>query len=894
MLPRNGRCPSFGLMSRVVPRFRTRIALSMIAAAAIAVLGAPPARAMPVPTLPGASPSAGSPTQMVMSGTGSGQGVTGFIADSGNSFDPVTEGYPAGNPTTGFSPKNEGFAGIILGRATDGSNTQLSLYCFDINTNTSPGINYALGTWNASNVPNVNYVAQVLDNYYPKTNEPAALTDPNQKAAAVQAAIWFFSDRYVLNSSDPLHDVVSGIAAAVISQGPASPPAPPSVNITPDTLSGTGSILGPFTVTATGPATAASVTALGADMFSDAAATQPIAPGATVPSGTQIWLKQTGQSAAVLQATANATVPQNNVYLYDGTNGVPDAQRLILAQDATLTTTVNAKALFTQTGSLIVQKTITGPAAGQQGAVTINVRCGGALIGDPFDIPAGSTGTQSMTYDNIPVGTKCTVTEIHDGHTSTVTVEVDGSGETVTVGAGTKTATITDTYSFVTPGVLVVKKSITGPGAGEQGEVVIQPTCDGTDLAPFTIAAGATGQQSKTYVVAPGSVCSITETVDGHTSTVTVTVDGSGQQVTVPGGSAVDALLTDSYDVAPGSLTVTKTIAGPAAGQQGDVTIGVTCNENGVDTPLPDFTIAAGAAAGSTSRTYTGIPAGSVCTATETATGDTSTLTTTVAGDNGTPTSIPAGGRGTAAITDTYALTPGALIVKKTITGPGAGLQGEITIQPTCGGTALPALVIPAGTPAGSRSQLYPDLAAGTVCTINESGDGANSAVSVVVAGDDQVTVPPGGIVTAERTDTYNLNPGSLVVNKTITGGGAGQQGPITITVTCVNDGQSTTLTPVFTIPAGTTTPPTQSHTYTDIPGGSVCTVVENPDGRTGTLAVLKQGSGSEVTVPPGGTATADLSDTYLTGELVVSKTISGDAAGSQGKVTIHTVCNGA
>src|SRR6478735_5405300 len=68
-------------------------------------------------------------------------------------------------------------------------------------------------------------------------------------------------------------------------------------------------------------------TALGADMFSDAAATQPIAPGATVPSGTQIWLKQTGQSAAVLQATANATVPQNNVYLYDGTNGVPDAGR---------------------------------------------------------------------------------------------------------------------------------------------------------------------------------------------------------------------------------------------------------------------------------------------------------------------------------------------------------------------------------------------------------------------------------------------------------------------------------------------------------------------------------------------------------------------------------------
>src|SRR6478609_274358 len=539
------------------------------------------------------------------------------------------------------------------------------------------------------------------------------------------------------------------------------------------------------------------------------------------------------------------------------------AQRLILAQDATLTTTVNAKALFTQTGSLIVQKTITGPAAGQQGAVTINVRCGGALVGDPFDIPAGSTGTQSMTYDNIPVGTKCTVTEIHDGHTSTVTVEVDGSGETVTVGAGTKTATITDTYSFVTPGVLVVKKSITGPGAGQQGEVVIQPTCDGTGLPPFTIAAGATGQPTQTYLVAPGSVCTLTETVDDHTGTVTVTVDGSGQQVTVPGGSSVQAVLTDTYDLAPGSLTVTKTIVGPAAGQQGDVTIGVTCNENGVDTPLPDFTIAAGAAAGSTSRTYTGIPAGSVCTATETATGDTSTVTTTVTGDNGTPTSIPAGATGTANITDTYSLTPGALIVKKTITGPGAGLQGEITIQPTCGGTVLPALVIPAGTPAGFRSQLYPTLAAGTVCTITETGDGANSAVSVVVAGDDQVTVPPGGIVTAERTDTYTPNPGSLVVNKTITGAGAGQQGPITITVTCNANGVDTPL-PDFTVPAGTTTPPTQSHTYAGIPGGSLCTATETATGDTSTVTTTVTGdNGTPISIPAGGTGTAAITDTY-------------------------------
>src|SRR6185312_6017555 len=99
---------------------------------------------------------------------------------------------------------------VIIGTATDGSGAKLQLYCFDIRTDTYQGVDYILGTWNASNVPNVNYVAQVLNNFYPKTAEPAGLTAA-QKAAAVQAAVWFFSDKYVLSTSDPLHDTVVDI-----------------------------------------------------------------------------------------------------------------------------------------------------------------------------------------------------------------------------------------------------------------------------------------------------------------------------------------------------------------------------------------------------------------------------------------------------------------------------------------------------------------------------------------------------------------------------------------------------------------------------------------------------------------------------------------------------------
>ena len=51
----------------------------------------------------------------------------------------------------------------------------MTLYCIDINTDTYIGNGYALGTWDDANVPNVGYVARILDEYYPNTNEPSSL-----------------------------------------------------------------------------------------------------------------------------------------------------------------------------------------------------------------------------------------------------------------------------------------------------------------------------------------------------------------------------------------------------------------------------------------------------------------------------------------------------------------------------------------------------------------------------------------------------------------------------------------------------------------------------------------------------------------------------------------------
>ena len=127
---------------------------------------------------------------------------------------------------------------------------------------------------------------------------------------------------------------------------------------------------------------------------------------------------------------------------------------------------------------------------------------------------------------------------------------------------------------------------------------------------------------------------------DGHTSAVSVAVIGSPHtdHRSRPAGAGA-AHITDTYGATPGSLLVTKTIAGRRAGHQGPVTIHVTCNGTALS---PDFVIASRTPAGSVSHSFDGIPAGSVCTVTETADGATATVAATVSG-NGQKVTVPAG-----------------------------------------------------------------------------------------------------------------------------------------------------------------------------------------------------------------------------------------------------------
>ena len=269
-------------------------------------------------------------------------------------------------------------------------------------------------------------------------------------------------------------------------QGPLVQPPPPSLTITPTTVAGsTGTPIGPFTVTVTvaGANGTAIVAVDKGQMFSDAAGTTPIVN--PVPSGTNIWIRDTAPGTVTLSAAAEATAPTGNVYLYDGNSpGLADAQKLILAEEGVVRTDVQAQATLTLPGSLTVTKTIGGAAAGQQGEIRIDVSCNGVGL-DPFIIPAGTTGSPSKTYDNLLAGSTCTITETTDGSTATTGVVTVPAGPATISPGSTVPAAISDEYTVGTTTSTTIEDTTMPDTAEDTVEAeTLPPTGSGSGTVP--------------------------------------------------------------------------------------------------------------------------------------------------------------------------------------------------------------------------------------------------------------------------------------------------------------------------------------------------------------------------------------------------------------------------
>lgn len=266
-------------------RSRTRTAGALLAtaiAAAMVLFGATPASALwdPDPVLP----RAGFFTQVTITGSQYPTNVTGELTTLG----PTPGPYPAtGASVEAVSPQ-------LITIADPVSGATASAYCIDFSTETGVGAGYNIGEWDESNVPNLDYINYILTNYFPfDTSNPISGLTLAQQVAAVQSAIWYFSDGFVLatGTTATIRNATAAVVQDALDSGGLPEPSVPTLGIEPGTttIPEDGSIVGPFTVSGTASGTLDA--AAGVEVFLDQAGTQPVPVGTAVASGAQLWAR---------------------------------------------------------------------------------------------------------------------------------------------------------------------------------------------------------------------------------------------------------------------------------------------------------------------------------------------------------------------------------------------------------------------------------------------------------------------------------------------------------------------------------------------------------------------------------------------------------------------------
>lgn len=320
-----------------VPSVLIRAALSCAIVVLVSTVISLPAAA-DIDTAPGSGDGAAPDpaAQLTVRGAGTGKDVRGYLGPP--TFDP-RGGYPSTTYApmdNGFTPSGSMFAGTL--RAMTPRHESFELYCVDIRNGTSDGLTYRTARWSDAHVLNIGLVGRIIGEYFPKTAEPAAVPDDAQRAAAVQSAVWFFSDRFVLHRDSPLYPVVAAIVTRAIAEGPVREPATPTLTITGPTAGMAGKAIGPFSVKSDKPAT---LSASGGQLFGDAAGTRPIANGTELPAGTRFFLRADQPATVRLQVKGLgvAVAGLNALYAPVKPRKSLAAQKLVLARDVTVPAT---------------------------------------------------------------------------------------------------------------------------------------------------------------------------------------------------------------------------------------------------------------------------------------------------------------------------------------------------------------------------------------------------------------------------------------------------------------------------------------------------------------------------------------------------------------------------
>ena len=372
----------------------------------------------------------------------------------------------------------------------------LKTYCIQINVSTGDGTKYIESEWSSvDDQTDLEKILWILENSYPTLtvaeligkSDVAGLTEA-QAIAGTQAAVWHFSDGMDLNTRTgsgndakviALYQYLTGEENTGIGTQP-----PVSLSLTPATAEGTvGSRIGPFTVSIGSGTANLSVSGASSVKIYDAASGGNVVTTAT--NGAKVWIDVPASAEAgssTLTATAETKVAAGRVFTkLNDPNG---AQKLILAQNTTATSTATAKANYTsQPGEVVVTKKVTGDTDINDGTtVKFPITVSSPLIeGGSKTLQLSAGKSDSVTIANIPAaGTTVTVQEAAElpaGWTNTgLTCSVNGvarpdentgkDGVQVTLKRGEKLACeVTNTYTSVTANLKVTKHDTTENGA---------------------------------------------------------------------------------------------------------------------------------------------------------------------------------------------------------------------------------------------------------------------------------------------------------------------------------------------------------------------------------------------------------------------------------------------
>ena len=316
---------------------------------------------------------------------------------------------------------------------------------------------------------------------------------------------------------------------------------------------------------------------------------------------------------AGLSCTVTETVPAG----WTLTSGQPPA---VATQAGT-----NVAVAFTntrQSSDLVITKAISGQTAiPVSGTFSFTANCGSAGT-FTRSITASDAANGTATVPGIPVGTTCSISEsIPAGWTLDSAVTGNTNPRSITIGASGNVATFTNRRDV---GTLTVRKTLTAEaGDTGSGTFAMSVVCNDVAVAgspvSITVTAPETTGTAQVPNVPIGSRCVVTEQANPDFV-----------QVTPAGGAPVVIASTKAADTAElvnrrrtGDLVIDKVFPADSLGDpEAEFTISWDCG------PEPRrLTLKAGA-----SHTVSGLPTGTACTVTETATPGYSSSTSPVDG----------------------------------------------------------------------------------------------------------------------------------------------------------------------------------------------------------------------------------------------------------------------